>query len=136
MDKEGILEAVRGIGDRRFIRLLKRELKEGEILEAKVFYLLCMINRVTDPQLAKIGEEIANHYKRLNQRMEALESSDIDKLLKEPVQLELKCRGCRRPYHYDVQKIIINIEMNDRYIMDTIRCKNCGVADHAPAAAG
>lgn len=124
--KEMFLYAVEGIGDRRFIEPLKKELKEGEYLESEVYYLLCLINGVFDPQLKEIAEETNRHERRSLERLDL----NIDKIIKEPVRVELKCRTCQRPYHYEVERVMIATNSADTHIMDEIRCKNCGVVDN------
>jgi tetratricopeptide (TPR) repeat protein len=128
--KEYLLNAIRGIGDRRFIELLKKELREGELYEAEVFYLLCLVNKIIDPQLKKAEKEIERYNKKLKNRLNILESSDVSKLLNEPLEIELKCRTCHRSYLYTVKKMMLDPKSLDNYIIDKIKCKNCGVVDH------
>ncbi len=130
IDKEGLLEAVRGIGDRRFIEPLKKELREGEQYEAEIFYLLCLINNVIDPQFRKAEKEIDKHKQEVSERLGALKSSDINKLLRKPVKIELKCRSCYRSYHYEVEKMLISEGSKDKFIIEKIKCKDCGVVDN------
>lgn len=129
-DKEGLLEAIRGIGDKRFIEPLKKELREGELYETEIFYLLCLINSVIDPRLKKMEKELEDRDRRLHKGLEMLQEGDVQSLLKESLEVELRCRKCQRPYHYKVEKVAIDANSGDRFIMDEIKCKNCGVIDH------
>ncbi len=129
-NKDSLLGAVRGIGDRRFIEFLKKEMKEGELHEAEVFILLCMINGITDPLFDKAKEEIRKHKKELKKRLNLVKSNGPAKLLKEPIDVELRCRTCRRRYYYSIESIMLHTKSTDYCIIEKIRCKNCGVVDN------
>lgn len=129
-DKYALLKAVRGIGDRRFIGFLKKEMKEGEFLEAEVFILLCLVNRIIDPMFNKAEREIEKRNKTLTKNLKTLKSARPGKLLKEPLDIELRCRTCRRQYHYSINNIMVISKFHDNYIMDKVRCKNCGIVDN------
>jgi tetratricopeptide (TPR) repeat protein len=129
-NKETLLETVRGIGDRRFIPPLKDELKEGEPYEGEIFYLLCLINNVIDPDLKDIKQVLENSKKDSGQRMEKFLKGDMEGLLHEPLEVELRCRRCRREYHYRVERVMIDADSGSNHIMDDIKCKNCGAVNH------
>lgn len=129
IDKEGVLEVVRSTGDRRFIDILRKEMKEGEIYTAEIFRLLCLINKVADLRLKDAEQMIRNHNKKMARQLHALEASGISTIIKEPVPVELKCQACLRTYIYDISKIMIYSESPEKLIIDKIRCKNCGAVD-------
>jgi hypothetical protein len=129
-NKETLLETIRGIGDRRFIAPLKGELKEGELYESEVFYLLCLINRVVDPDLKNIKKALEKGKKETDERMEKFLEGDMEGLLQGPLEVELKCRRCRKEYHYHIEKVMMDDETGSNHIMDDIKCKNCGAVNH------
>jgi len=129
-NKETLLETVRGIGDRRFITPLKDELKEGELYEGEIFYLLCLINKVIDPDLRDIKTALENRKKETEQRMEKFLEGDMKGLLHEPLEVELRCRRCRKEYHYHIEEVMIDEGSGSSHIMDDIKCKNCGAVNH------
>lgn len=128
--KETLLWTVRDIGDRRFITPLKAELKEGEFHEAEVFFLLCLIHQVTDPELKRIKNEMKSHDMKRRQRMDKLIQGDVEGLFHEHLQIELRCLGCRKTYHYQIEDVMISSAYGEPFIVDDVRCKNCGVLDH------
>ena len=129
-NKETLLETIRGIGDRRFIAPLKGELKEGELYESEIFYLLCLINRVIDPDLKYIKKALEKSKKETDERMEKFLEGDMEGLLQGTLKLELKCRRCRKEYHYHIEKVMMDDETGSNHIMDDIKCKNCGAVNH------
>ena len=46
-----------------------------------------------------------------------------------PVRVELRCRSCGKPYHYEVEHIFVDVETQDIAVQDVILCKNCGAVD-------
>ena len=125
-EKELFLETLRNIGDAKFIPLLKKEAKEGEAEEERLFYLLCLINNVTDSRLPRIKREL----EQKEQRIRNLAKTSLKDTLAEPLNVELKCLRCNRSYHYDVEEVRIDGSSGDFHIVDPIRCKNCGSVDH------
>ena len=128
--KEWLLAAVVCIGDKRFIPALKVELKEGEHAEGKAFYLLCLINGEADPELERIKREMEIREKREKRLQGAMEKGDMEALLREPLEIPLKCRSCRNVYHYTVGKVLVTAGGKDTVIQDHIVCKKCGALDH------
>lgn len=129
-DKYLLLEKVRKIGDRRFINPLRNELKEGEIVEGEIFSFLCRINGIKDPLLKRIERETKIMKKEFLRRHRLMEEGKYVELLKEPVAIELKCRKCKKEYHYLVDDILLILSTDELYIQTPIICKNCGVLDH------
>jgi hypothetical protein len=129
-NKLSFLEALEDIGDRRFIRPLKAELKAGELLEAQTYHLLCSIHQVADPLLKKIEAEEQRRQRRNSKIMAALAHSKMEGLLREPLDVKLKCRRCRKTYTYEIKEVTAAGRSGDYVIADVIRCKNCGVVDH------
>jgi predicted Zn-ribbon and HTH transcriptional regulator len=125
-EKELFLEALRNIGDAKFIPLLRKETKEGEAEEERLFYLLCFINNVTDSRLPRIKRELEEK----EQRIRNLAKTSLKDTLAEPLNVELKCLRCNRSYHYDVEEVRIDGSSGDFHIVDPIRCKNCGSVDN------
>jgi tetratricopeptide (TPR) repeat protein len=120
------LEALKNIGSAKFIPLLRKEAKEGEAEEERLFYLLCLINNVTDSRLPRIKRELEEE----KQRIRNLAKTSLKETLAEPLNVELKCLRCNRSYHYDVEEVRIDGSSGDFHIVDPIRCKNCGSVDH------
>nr|NIM18126.1 hypothetical protein [Candidatus Aminicenantes bacterium]NIM84745.1 hypothetical protein [Candidatus Aminicenantes bacterium]NIN24238.1 hypothetical protein [Candidatus Aminicenantes bacterium]NIN47965.1 hypothetical protein [Candidatus Aminicenantes bacterium]NIN90901.1 hypothetical protein [Candidatus Aminicenantes bacterium] len=129
-DKYLLLEKVRKIGDRRFIKPLKNELKEGEFLEGETFSFLCRLNGVKDPVLKKIEKDTIQSVKPFKRKLEQVREQDYLSLLKEPLIFELTCRRCRRTYHYTINKIMLFNETEEIFIKDPVTCKHCGALDH------
>lgn len=129
-DKYLLLEKVREIGDRRFINPLRNELKEGEIVEGEIFSFLCRINGIKDPLLKRIERETRIMKKEFQRRQRLMEEDKYVELLKEPAAIELKCRKCKKEYHYLVDDISLIPGADEIYIQTPIICKNCGVLDH------
>lgn len=129
-DKFKLLSKVRLLGDRRFIAPLKKDLKDGEFYDGEVFSFLCRLNGVRDSVLKRTEKETGNLQKQFRKRAKYLEEKDYRSFLKEPVFVELICRGCRRAYHYEVHKILLSDEPHDINILDTVICKHCGAVDH------
>jgi RNase P subunit RPR2 len=125
-EKELFLEALKNIGSAKFIPLLRKEAKEGEAEEERLFYLLCLINNVTDSRLPRIKRELEEE----KQRIRNLAKTSLKETLAEPLNVELKCLRCNRSYHYDVEEVRIDGSSGDFHIVDPIRCKNCGSVDH------
>jgi tetratricopeptide (TPR) repeat protein len=130
LDKFSLLEAVQDIGDRRFIPALKRELQAIEIPEARTYQLLCLIHGQKDPLLKKIEAYVERESRKRSDSLEAFESGDLTPLLDQPLELELKCRRCRKTYRYEVHEVTsLSGTKGDFLIADHIRCKNCGAVD-------
>ncbi|MBI5417655.1 hypothetical protein HZA55_06870 [Candidatus Poribacteria bacterium] len=130
IDKQVLLEAVREIGDKKFIPLIKREIKEGEFDEIATFIFLCHINNIDNPELKKFEHLFEEQEKKLKDAMSLLESGNITRLIDEPLNIELKCRNCKKSYHYNVGKVFIEKNSSDYFIQDKILCKNCNSLDH------
>lgn len=121
---------------------IEEEGKKGPLRRDLTHIVLESIEYIESHGFIEAGREIKRLFER-ERYEEVIEAifDETDALLRVEMEEHWKDafhaweNGRGRPRH-DVQKIMINIEINDRYIMDTIRCKNCGVADHAPAAAG
>ncbi len=128
--KEILLEAVRGIGDRKFISPLKNELKSGEFHEGEVYCLLSRVNGVKDPLVKKIENDIKRRHKRGEEMAQSLIDGDIEGVIDQPIDLKLQCRKCGRAYFYEISEIMIDAHTQEKFIFDTVECKNCGVVDH------
>ncbi len=124
-DKEPFLYALEGVASKRFIDPLRKELREGEVLEEEVFYLLCHIHRVDDILLPHIERDIAEREKDLEKELELFQREDGFPPLPETVSVELRCRQCGKPYHYEVRDIYLIGEKEEPRIGDRIVCKNC-----------
>lgn len=132
--KEWLLDAAACIGDKRFIPALKIELREGEQAEGEVFYLLCLINGVADPELERIKREMELREERERRLRGAMKKGDMGAFLREPLEIPLKCRSCRNVYHYTVRKVFVAVGAKDTVIEDHIVCKKCGALDHYEVA--
>ena len=127
--KDCLLDAVGRIGDKRFISPLKAELKVGERDEGEVFRILCLVNGVADPELKRIEGELAIRKERAKYLRNAMDKGDTGAILREPLEIPLKCRSCGRVYHYMVERVLL-VGTEDRVIEDRILCKKCGALDH------
>jgi len=128
--REWLLNTVTGIGDKRFIPVLKTELKAGEQAENETFRFLCLVNGITNPELNSIERESERREKRKKRLRRALEEGDMAALLREPIEIPLKCRSCHNVYHYTVDKVFAVVGTADMVIDDCIVCKQCGALDH------
>ncbi len=127
--KEPLLGVVEDVGSKKFIEPLRKELREGESLEEKVFYLLCYIHGIDDILLPRIEQTLAKRDKDVKQRIKTFET-DPKALLEKSVTVELKCLQCHKPYHYDVENIFVLPEKKSHpMIGDKIVCKNCGTVN-------
>ena len=125
-DKESFLYALEGVASKRFIEPLRKELKEGEVMEEEVFYLLCHIHGVNDLSVGKIEKEMRAREKEMEGRLSDLEGDDLRPLVERTVRVELRCRQCGKSYHYEVENIyMISGEKGKPRISDKIVCKNC-----------
>jgi HEAT repeat protein len=125
-DKESFLYALEGVGSKRFIEPLRKELREGEEMEEEVFYLLCHIHGVDDLLLPKIEKDTMVREKETERRLSVLEGDDLRPLMERTVRVELKCRQCSKSYNYEVENIyMISGEKGKPRISDKIVCKNC-----------
>lgn len=134
-DKFRLLNKVRLLGDPRFITPLRKDLKEGELYDGEVYGFLCRLNGVRDAVLKRTEKDIARLQKQFGRWTKFLEEKDYRSFLREPVFVELICRGCRRAYHYEVHKILLSDEPWDINIVDTVICKHCGAVnnyEHGP----
>ena len=126
MDKEPFLYALEKVASKRFIEPLRKELKEGEVLEEEIFYLLCHIHGVDDILLPQIEKKMVEREKEIEGRLDVLERGDLNGLLNKTVEVELKCRQCGKSYYYDIENIyVIPGEKEEPGISDKIVCKNC-----------
>ncbi|MGB9699649.1 MAG: SEC-C metal-binding domain-containing protein [Thermodesulfobacteriota bacterium] len=125
IDKEVFLAALEGIGSRRFISPLRQELKEGETLEEDIFYLLCQIHGVDDPLLPQIEKSMKEREKEIEKNLTFLNSENLTALLRKPLQIELQCRQCGKPYFYEVKNVYLEEKDGRPIIEDKIVCKNC-----------
>lgn len=126
LDKETFLGALEGVASKRFIGPLRKELKEGEVTEEEVFYLLCHIHGVHDIWLPQIEERMRAREKEVKRRLEMLEREDAKPMLEASLKVELKCRQCEKSYYYDVENILMPFkEEEGARIIDKIVCKNC-----------
>ncbi len=132
--KEWLLDAIAGIGDKRFLPVLKAELRAGEQAEGEVFRLLCLISGVADPELKRIERETEFREQREKRMQGAIEKGDMGAFLKEPLEIPLKCRSCQNVYHYTVGKVFVVVGTEDMVIEDHIVCKKCGALDHYEVA--
>ena len=128
-DKEMALEAARGLGHERFIDLIGKDLRDGEYLEAEIFAFLCSLHGVKDKRLKIAERAIREREARAAKSINAIKASDVKRLLREPVRIELRCRSCGRSYHYEVEHVFVEVETQDIAVQDIIKCKNCGVVD-------
>lgn len=126
MDKESFLYALEGVASKRFIEPLRKELREGEVLEDEIFYLLCHIHGVDDILLPQIEKKMVEREKEIEKRWDVLGKGDSSGLLNKTVQVELKCRQCGKSYYYDIENIyVVSGEKEEPRISDKIVCKNC-----------
>jgi len=126
MDKEPFLYALEGVASKRFIEPLRKELREGEVLEEETFYLLCHIHGADDILLPQIEKKMMEREKEIEKRWEVLRRDDLRDLLNKTVQVELKCRQCGKSYYYEIENIyVVSGEKEEPRISDKIVCKNC-----------
>jgi tetratricopeptide (TPR) repeat protein len=137
LDKLSLLEAIQDIGDRRFIPPLKNELKGIEFPEARIYHLLCLIHGEADHRLKKIETEMEHRNREQSKTLEAVATGDLTSLLEQPLNLDLKCRRCRKTYTYEVSEVTsLSGAKGDYIIADPIRCKNCGALNHCEKTIG
>jgi len=126
INKDDLLDALEGIGSRRFIGPLRKELREGEWRDEEVFYLLCRLHGVNDVLLAQIEKNMIAKKKEEEKRVQTLRGKDLMALRQNTVNVELKCRGCGKPYLYEVENIYFPPgQKGEPVIADKIVCKNC-----------
>jgi HEAT repeat protein len=125
MDKETFLYALEKVASKRFIEPLRKELKEGEVLEEEIFYVLCHIHGVDDILLPQIEKRMMERKKEIEGRLDVLERGDLSGLLNEAVEVELMCRQCGKSYYYEIENIYVTGEKEEPRISDKIICKNC-----------
>jgi tetratricopeptide (TPR) repeat protein len=125
LHKEPLLIVVEKVGSKRFIDPLRKELREGEVLEEEVFHLLCQIHSVDDILIPQIEKSLAKREKEVEGRLKTFEK-DPKALLEDSVNVELKCLQCHKSYHYDVENIYVLKGKGKPQIGDKIVCKNCG----------
>ena len=126
MDKESFLYALEGVASKRFIDPLRKELREGEILEAETFYLLCHLHGVEDILLPGIEKEMIEKGKEVERLLEGFAKGDREPQLHRATQVELRCRQCSKSYHYKVENIYFSRgDKGGPRIGDKIVCKNC-----------
>ncbi len=130
INKQCLLEAVREIGDKKFIEFVKKEIKGEDFDELITFNFLCLLNNVDNPQFEKFEHLIKEQEKKVKDAMSMLESGNTARLLEEPLNIELKCRNCKKSYHYKIEKAFIEKNSSDYFIQDKILCKNCNSLDH------
>jgi tetratricopeptide (TPR) repeat protein len=128
--QEWLLDAVESLGGRRFIPLLRKELREGEATEDAVFRLLCLVNGVADPELKRIEREAGMRRREKEEALEAIEAGDFGALLSKPIDVSLSCRSCSSIFHYRIGKIQVGTDSKDVVISDSVICKKCGALDH------
>lgn len=127
--KRAALEVARGLGDGRFIELIGKDLRDGEYSDAEIFSFLCSLHKLKDPRLKAAERTIREWKTRTAKRRNALEAADFERILQEPVPAELRCRVCGKQYHYEVERIFVDLEMKDVVVQDVVVCKNCGAVD-------
>ncbi|NTU43534.1 MAG: hypothetical protein HGA78_10915, partial [Nitrospirales bacterium] len=127
--KEELLEAVRCIGDRRFIEPLKGVLKEEEPDENEAFYLLCLVNDATDPLLKKVERYLEKEKKRTEKLERAVLNRSAEDIINEPLMMPLRCRECGKAYTYPISHIMVGIDTVAPFIYDVVLCKNCKALD-------
>lgn len=126
IDKEAFLYALEGVASKRFIDPLRKELREGEMLEAETFYLLCHLHGVEDILLPEIEKKTVEKEKEVGRVLERFASGEGEPQLRSTALVELKCRQCSKSYHYEVENIyVIRGNEGDPRIGDKIVCKNC-----------
>jgi tetratricopeptide (TPR) repeat protein len=126
MDKESFLYALEGVASKRFVDPLRKELREGEILEAETFYLLCHIHGVEDILLPEIEKKMIEKGKEVERVLERFASGNGEPQLRSTTLVELKCRQCSKSYHYEVENIYLSRkDKGGPRIGDKIVCKNC-----------
>jgi len=125
MNKEPFLYALQGVTSRRFIDPLRKELKEGEVLEEEIFYLLCHIHGVDDILLPQIERRMTERRKEIERKLALFDEGGSLLLQSKKIPVELRCLRCGKPYHYDVENIYVTGEKAEPKIVDKIVCKNC-----------
>ena len=131
LDKLALMEAIQDIGDRRFIPPLRNELKEMEFQEAQTYRLLCLIHGEADPKLREIEAEAEARKREQSKTLKTISAGDFTAILEQPLNLELKCRSCRKTYTYEVGEVkVLSNAKGDYLVSDQIHCKNCGALDH------
>ncbi len=134
---DALLDTVGRIGALEFVEPLRAELREGERQAEDTFAILCDLHGVADGRLSAIRD------RQNRDKSRAAESDhDLPDLPEEPIDLALRCNGCRRTYTYPVKAVYVDPEMPEGespqpFIKDRIHCKGCGREDDytlAPAA--
>ena len=126
LDKVEFLDALEGIASRRIIDPLRKELREGERREEEAFYLFCHIHGINDDLLPQIEKSMIARREEEKKRMQALRGNDLMALRQNTIKVELKCRGCGKPYLYEVENIYFSLRKKGKpVIADKIVCKNC-----------
>ncbi|MBI4745045.1 MAG: SEC-C domain-containing protein [Deltaproteobacteria bacterium] len=128
INRELFTMALGDVASKEFIPLLRKEIKEGELIEAEVFHLLCLIHGVKDPLLPQIEEELKRSEEEMKKAFAGFKEGGLSSLIEAPLNLELKCMDCGRAYHYKIDEVVINSEKpgSEPEITDMITCKNCG----------
>lgn len=128
--REDLLDAVRSLGDKRFISLLKKAIDSEDFLEGDVFCLLCQINGIKDPLVKKIEKGMKRRQKDSAKALQTIGDKDLEDMVNEPIDIEVKCRTCNRVYSYEISDIMIEPDTEEIFIKDSIICKNCNAYDH------
>ena len=131
---EQLLAVIESLGSKEFIPLLKEELRPGEYLVERVYYLLCNINHIPDPILPELRLEIEKRYKVQKKKIDAItEKGKIEDLIEKTIHLKLECTNCGKSYNYEVSEVLVDTTDDKKkmgvYIQDTIMCKNCQLLD-------
>ena len=123
--KKPFLVALEGIASRKFIDPLRKEWREGEVADGKTLLVLCLLYGVKDPILPQIEREVEEDRKKRERRIQLFEEEgDLSQERSLPV--ELRCRLCKRSYHYELRDVYILPTRKEAFrIMDKIVCKNC-----------
>ncbi len=128
-NKRAFLDALQGIGDRRFIEPLGKELMPGEVFEAEVFCLLCEIHGVSNPLVKKTKKELRRYRKEIADNVKDFSGTQPEKILVKKLPVELRCRSCRRAYHYEIEQMVMDQRFMTPLIFDPIFCKHCNAFD-------
>jgi len=127
------------VPDMRLIKLIEPELKRNEHTLDEAFLVFSSLLNYEHPDIPEIRKRWEEKEAQTSERMEAILSGHIEKLVDASLEMELLCPLCRGKNIYNVHRVFLGVDCEDKspFIGEELRCLSCGkIAELAPTERG
>ncbi len=128
-DKEALASAIEALPEQRFIERLAPLTGKGQSELDRACLILNKLHGIASEELTALEEEYLACEAEDAARRAALDISDLGKITRDELNLEMVCSGCGDISRYAVESVFISGTEPKPFIADVLICLGCGAED-------